>query len=175
LLAMGLSRLPIYAPSPSAARLRTRHALSRSLILILLLSFLAAGAAFGAYLASSGAPKLSGSCASAPRSAYFTVYESDFGPEKGMNGSAYHKLTEPWPVMKVCLGQTVTIHVMNVNSSEVHGFAIDHYFDSGVALSPGDSYTLTFVARASGYFRVYCNVLCLIHPEMINGELLVSN
>lgn len=152
-----------------------RRAFSRPLLIFLLLALLSAGAVLGAYLASSGAPKPRGACSSAPRDAYFTIYESDYGPEKGMNGSAYHNLTEPWPVMKVCVGQTVTIRVMNVNSSEVHGFAIDHYFDSGVALSPGESYTLTFVARAAGYFRVYCSVLCLIHPEMINGELQVLN
>lgn len=106
--------------------------------------------------------------------ATFTIIESDPGnPYEGMNGSAYH-LSTSWPVMQVMKGQKVTIHVINCASSEPHGFAITHYFNQGVALQAGHSYTITFVADQTGTFRVYCNIFCSIHALMQNGELIVS-
>jgi heme/copper-type cytochrome/quinol oxidase subunit 2 len=68
----------------------------------------------------------------------------------------------------------VTITVMNCASSEPHGFAIGHYFNSGVTLGEGQRYIVTFQANTVGKFSVYCNVLCAIHPYMQNGLLIVS-
>lgn len=111
---------------------------------------------------------------SSSATAYFTIVEADPGsPYEGMNGSYYH-LSTPWPVMEVEQGQKVVIVVNNCASSEPHGFAIDHYFDSGVSIPPGSSYTLTFVADQAGTFRVYCNIFCAIHPFMQNGQLIVT-
>ena len=102
------------------------------------------------------------------------IIESDPGNlYEGMNGSAYH-ITDQWPVITVHQGQSVTIHVVNCASSEPHGFSITHYFDSGVSLSPGQSYTLTFTATQKGTFRVFCNIFCIIHPDMQNGALIVE-
>jgi heme/copper-type cytochrome/quinol oxidase subunit 2 len=107
--------------------------------------------------------------------ATFLIVESDPGsPFEGMNGSAYHALTANWPVMVVHQGQKVVIHLINCASSEDHGFAITHYFGAGLALAPGNSYTLTFTAGEKGTFRVYCSILCAIHPYMQNGELIVE-
>jgi FtsP/CotA-like multicopper oxidase with cupredoxin domain len=106
--------------------------------------------------------------------ASFTIIEADPGNNyEGMNGSAFHSST-PWPVMQVTEGQTVTIHVFNCASSEPHGFAVQHYFVSGVTVRPGLSYTLTFNADQVGQFRVYCSIFCAIHPLMQNGELVVT-
>jgi len=113
--------------------------------------------------------------ATAPTSgqAEFLIVEADPGNVyEGMNGSAYH-MDEAWPVMIVHEGQTVVIHIINCASSESHGFAITHYFDAGVALGSGHSYTLTFVATEKGTFRVFCNIFCAIHPLMQNGQLVV--
>ncbi len=104
---------------------------------------------------------------------YFTIYESDSSPYEGMNGSYFH-LSEPWPVMNVCTGETVEIHVENVASSEAHGFAIYNYYEPGVVLQPGQSANVTFVADQAGTFLVYCNVICAIHPYMENGRLVVA-
>ncbi len=124
---------------------------------------------------SSTSENLSTTSSSSSSHAYFLVIEADPGnPYEGMNGSAYHSLTTPWPVMHVLKGQTVTIHVINCASSEPHGFAIDHYFNSGLTAQPGGSYYVTFTADQTGTFRVYCNVACAIHPLMENGELIVS-
>ena len=90
-----------------------------------------------------------------------------------MNGSAYH-LGVPWPVINVHQNQTVVIHIFNCASSEPHGFAITHYFNSGVILQPDQSYTWTFDADQKGTFTMYCNTFCAIHPYMQNGRVMVS-
>jgi FtsP/CotA-like multicopper oxidase with cupredoxin domain len=115
---------------------------------------------------------------------YMTIYESDRGAMAGMNGSVYKGATANWPVVSVKQGQTVVIRVENLanESSEPHGFVIDHYFNSpvgnapaGVELYPGQSYTVKFVATQTGTFKMYCSVFCTIHPFMQNGELIVRS
>ena len=102
--------------------------------------------------------------------ATFLIVDADTGsPFEGMNGSAYH-LGTPWPVINVKQNQTVTIRIFNCASSEPHGFAIAHYFNSGVTLPTGQSYTLNFVADQKGTFVMYCNTFCAIHPYMQDGE-----
>ncbi|MHB8566241.1 MAG: cupredoxin domain-containing protein [Nitrososphaerales archaeon] len=60
------------------------------------------------------------------------IVESDPGTiYEGLNGSAYH-ISVPWPIIQVHEGEKVVIQVVNCASSEPHGFAVAHYFDSGV-------------------------------------------
>lgn len=106
---------------------------------------------------------------------HILIVEADIGTTyEGINGSAFHQNTN-WPIITVYQGQSVTVHVLNCpQSPEPHGFAIGHYFNSGVSLSPGQSFTFTFVADATGRFTVFCNIFCSIHQYMQNGELLVE-
>ena len=120
--------------------------------------------------------RVQGSASSNPKDsvATFLVVEADPGsPFEGMNGSAYH-IGVPWPVINVYRNQTVVIHVFNCASSEPHGFAVTHYFNSGVTLPTGGSYTLTFAANQAGTFIMYCSTFCAIHPYMQDGEIIVS-
>jgi heme/copper-type cytochrome/quinol oxidase subunit 2 len=179
----------------------TSHApfFHRSILIVAIAIVIAIGAIVGAvaYLASNGS---SGTTESSPCSvlstntsqnapgtsnssstssmADFTILESDPGTNyEGMNGSAFHlsgNESIPWPEIQVYQGQTVVIHVFNCASSEPHGFAVSHYFDSGATVRPGTSFTLTFVATEAGTFRVYCSIFCAIHPYMQNGELIVT-
>ncbi len=104
----------------------------------------------------------------------FTIIESDPGNMyEGMNGSRYN-LSSPWPVIQVYQGQKIVIHVYNCASSEAHGFAITNYFNAGVTVRPGQTYTLTFLATQVGTFKMFCSIFCAIHPYMQNGELIVS-
>jgi heme/copper-type cytochrome/quinol oxidase subunit 2 len=106
---------------------------------------------------------------------HFTIIESDPpDPMAGMNGSYYKPLGTQWPIIRVQLGETVIITVMNNDSREIHGFAIVHYDDRGFSLAPGQQHTITFVANEAGTFRMYCNVFCAIHPYMQNGAVIVS-
>jgi FtsP/CotA-like multicopper oxidase with cupredoxin domain len=112
------------------------------------------------------------STSSASKTVYFTIIESDTGALKGMNGSAYH-VSEAWPVITVKQGEAVVIYLLNRNSSEAHGFEISHYFNQGVALEPGGSYKIQFVANEPGTFLITCPIFCLIHPLMDFGQFVV--
>jgi heme/copper-type cytochrome/quinol oxidase subunit 2 len=105
---------------------------------------------------------------------HFTIIEDTTGPMKGMNGSAYYPFSTNWPVFNVTQGERVIIHIINNATSEPHGFAIVHYFSAGVAVGPGQSYNVEFIANDVGSFRVYCNIVCSIHPFMQNGLLIVN-
>ena len=80
----------------------------------------------------------------------------------------------PWPVISVHKGDTVHLLICNIDGYSPHGFAIQHYFDVGVALMPHDNYRISFVADEDGTFTIYCNIFCPVHPYMQNGELIVS-
>ncbi len=98
----------------------------------------------------------------------FTIIASPTGFNRSTSVGA------PWPQMTVHQGQTVTIQVENKDPVEPHGFTVAHYFDSGVTLRPGQTYTLTFLADQRGTFRVYCNIFCTVHIYMQSGQLTVE-
>jgi len=105
-------------------------------------------------------------------STYFVVVMADQGMNIGFNGSKFHNGF--WPVMNVTLGETVTIHVVNNDTVETHGFAITTYFNQGLKLSPGKCSDVTFNADQLGSFRVYCFINCSIHVLMQSGEVNVN-
>src|SRR3989442_6484131 len=104
-------------------------------------------------------------------SAYFVVVMANEGMNVGFNGSKFQSVS--WPVMNVTLGTTVTIHVINKDTVQSHGFAIQRYF-SGFALGPGTCGNVTFTADQLGSFTVYCNISCSIHVFMQNGKVNVN-
>lgn len=71
------------------------------------------------------------------------------------------------------IGEAVSILVCNLDTVQAHGFAVDHYFDRGVTLRPGDAYRVSFVAKDAGSFTIYCNVFCTVHTFML-GTLNVG-
>src|SRR3989442_1695464 len=104
-------------------------------------------------------------------SAYFVIVMANEGMNVGFNGSKFQSVS--WPVMNVTLGTTVTIHVINKDTVQSHGFAIQRYF-SGFALGPGTCGNVTFTADQLGSFTVYCNISCSIHVFMQNGKVNVN-
>jgi heme/copper-type cytochrome/quinol oxidase subunit 2 len=105
-------------------------------------------------------------------SAYFVVVMASRGLNAGFNGSMFH--SGSWPVMNVTLGQNVWIHVVSNDTIQSHGFAIVTYFNRGLTLGPGACNDVTFTANQLGSFRVYCYVVCTVHPSMQNGEVNVN-
>jgi FtsP/CotA-like multicopper oxidase with cupredoxin domain len=96
---------------------------------------------------------------------------------RGFNDSVDHlqnSSNEPWPVIRVNRGDRVNILVCNLDNDSPHGFAIQHYFDTGVPLMPHDSYRISFVADQDGTFTVYCNIFCPVHSYMQSGKLVVT-
>ena len=73
--------------------------------------------------------------------------------------------------LKVNPGDTVTIQL--VSADVVHGLYVDGY-DISVEADPGQTATLTFIAKKPGSFSFRCNVTCgAMHPFMI-GKLTVG-
>ncbi len=107
-----------------------------------------------------------------PGMAHFTIVMGNQGLNVGFNGSMYHSL--PWPIMNVTTGQTFSIHLINNDTTQSHGFAITRYFDRGITLGPGLCYDVTFTADQPGAFTVYCNIFCTIHINMQDGRLNVN-
>lgn len=146
----------------------------RFLLIILVIAVIAGGSVAAGYYA--GVFHVNNSSSSG-KTVHFFIFESTQGPCNGlggMNDSVCHGTSGQWPIMNVQQGDLVIIHVTNNGSTEPHGFMIDHYMSSGLSVSPGQSYNVTFTANKVGTFRVYCQIFCSIHPFMQNGELIVS-
>ena len=77
------------------------------------------------------------------------------------------------PTIQFQRNDTINILVCNLDPVQSHGFAIDHYFAVGLTLRPGEAYKVSFVARDSGSFTIYCNVFCTVHTFM-KGRLVVN-
>jgi nitrous oxide reductase len=92
----------------------------------------------------------------------------------GLNDSV-HRASPGIPAITLSFerGETINVLVCNVDTVQSHGFAVAHYFDRGVTLRPGDAYKVSFVAKDSGSFTIYCNVFCTVHPFML-GKLTVT-
>jgi len=104
-------------------------------------------------------------------SAYFVIVMANEGMNVGFNGSRFHG--GDWPIMNVTQGRNVVIHVINNDTIQSHGFAIQHYF-SGISLGPGTCSDVTFTADQSGPFLVQCIISCTIHFFMQSGKLNVN-
>jgi len=92
----------------------------------------------------------------------------------GFNGSASHGApATPWPTIIVASGTMVNLLVCNLDLVQAHGFVIDHYFVEGVNMNPGNGYKISFVARDTGVFRIYCYVFCTVHKVMFSQLLVV--
>jgi heme/copper-type cytochrome/quinol oxidase subunit 2 len=104
-------------------------------------------------------------------SAYFVVVMANEGMNVGFNGSKFQ--SGPWPIMNITLGRNVAIHVINNDTVQSHGFAIQHYF-SGFALGPGKCGDVAFTVDQTGSFLVYCYISCTIHVFMQNGKINVN-
>src|SRR5713101_1053414 len=73
--------------------------------------------------------------ASVPASStYFVVVMANEGMNVGFNGSKFQ--SGSWPIMNVTLGRNVTIHVINNDTVQSHGLAIQCFF-IGFVLGPG--------------------------------------
>ena len=93
----------------------------------------------------------------------------------GFNDSVDHGVpANPWPVIDVAKGSTVTILVCNADN-QAHGFQVAHYFNSSIeTLAPGRALTVSFSATETGTFAIYCSIPCTIHWAMQSGRLVVS-
>jgi len=105
------------------------------------------------------------------RPAGYILIIADLG---GFNDSISHGApVNLWPIMRVNTGETLNLIVCNLDSTQPHGFAIDHYLPAGIPIRSGEAYKISFVAYDAGDFVIYCNIFCTIHVFM-RGELIVG-
>ena len=77
--------------------------------------------------------------------------------------------------VEVNLGDLVTIYLTNIEQTtdEIHGFGLSQY-NINVAVDPGETKTIEFVANKPGVYPYYCTSFCsALHQEM-QGYLLVK-
>ena len=147
-----------------------RRVLVIVLIVVVVTGFFAAGYLF--HFFGLGTTNCWARPASVPASStYFVVVMANEGMNVGFNGSKFQ--SGSWPIMNVTMGRSVTIHVINNDTVQSHGFAIQLYF-SGFALGPGTCGDVTFTPDQTGSFLVYCHISCTIHVFMQNGRLNVN-
>jgi len=157
-------------PTVSGLRriLRSKRVLATIAVAVVAAGF--TGAAYSFHLFGIGTVSCATSFEGAPGSAHFTVIMS----ANGYNDSKIYGL--PRPVMNVTLGQVVIIHIVNIDTTESHGFTVAGYFpNGGPIVRPGKCYDLVFTADQPGTFLVYCQIFCIPHiPWMQHGELNVN-
>ena len=136
----------------------------RLLLAVVIVAAIASAAAVTAYAVSSGQP------VTKPTESFLIVANIN-----GFNDSVDHGVPQnPWPVIHVAKGTTVSITVYN-DDTQAHGFQVTHYFDSSIeTIAPGQKVTITFVADLAGTFRMYCSIFCTAHAFMQSGELVVG-
>jgi nitrous oxide reductase len=107
-----------------------------------------------------------------------TSYSNSFvvvADESGFNNSIAHGApAKPWPILCAQEGEQIKITVVNDDTVEPHGFAVSDYLEAGITVLPQHSQVITFVADRAGDFKIYCNVICAIHPYMQSGVLVVA-
>ncbi len=143
--------------------------------LAIIITFLAS-AAIGSSIMLQPAHQLNGTFKATPNSqgcnrppGYVTLILDS----SGFNDSNTRTTSSTLPrLLEFQRGETVNLLVCNFDTG-THGFAITHYFDAGVTLRAGESYKISFVANDTGYFTIYCNLLCPIHQFML-GKLVVT-
>jgi len=102
----------------------------------------------------------------------FTIVESESGYNDSIAAGAPAK---PWPILCAEEGEQIKITIINQDTVEPHGFAISNYLEAGITTLPGHTDTITLVADRAGDFKVYCNVICAIHPYMQSGVLVIAS
>jgi len=173
----GAKPLDSSRPNAICKSLKTRNVkVDRTGLLLILCTLVLAGAML--YLISLHPPTGTHATTSIAAS-NCTSYGSTFtiiASESGYNDSIGHGAPEkPWPILCAQAGDQIKITVVNDDTVEPHGFAISNYLEAGITVLPGHTQTFSFVASESGDFKVYCNVICAIHPFMQSGVLVVSS
>ncbi|HZD12579.1 MAG TPA: hypothetical protein VE177_03560 [Candidatus Binatus sp.] len=90
----------------------------------------------------------------------------------GFNDSRDHS-GQSWPVARVPRCSMVTMRLVNQDTSQAHGLAVDLYANNGVIAGPGQAAQVTFRANRSGDYKIVCTIQCSIHKTMLNGLLQV--
>ncbi len=146
--------------------------LSRTLVVILIVSAVAIGGGFATYAV--GIP--SSPCLGVKAvTRNFTIVADQNGYNNSIvyyqQGKAWP--TIQWPVINVNLCDMVVIRIVNIDT-QTHGFAVSYYAARGTEIPGSQSQVIKFQVTRTGMFRMYCIVVCTAHNFMQYGTLNVS-
>ncbi len=78
----------------------------------------------------------------------------------GYNGSVHQPL--PYPVISVPKGDTVVLRLINNDSAQSHGLAVQVYAANGIIAHVGETKTMSFQATTIGKFQIYDPIITTI-------------
>jgi len=79
----------------------------------------------------------------------------------GYNGS----LHQPLPIMTVQKGDTVVLRLINNDSVQSHGLAIQFYTPNGIVAHLGETKSISFQATTTGKFQIYDPIFTTIYAH----------
>jgi len=94
-------------------------------------------------------------CVTAVHTHCFTIVASS----KGYNYSA----NQPLPIMTVQKGDTVVLRLINNDSVQSHGLAIQFYTPNGIVAHLGETKSISFQATTTGKFQIYDPIFTTIY------------
>src|SRR2546425_9199430 len=104
-------------------------------------------------------------CVTAGHTHCFTIVASS----KGYNYSA----NQPLPIMTVQKGDTVVLRLINNDSSQSHGLAVQSYTLNGIVALRGETKSISFQATTTGKFQIYDPIITTV-KFLEKGELDVG-
>ncbi|HEV2118535.1 MAG TPA: hypothetical protein VGS11_00270 [Candidatus Bathyarchaeia archaeon] len=95
-------------------------------------------------------------CITTGRTHCFTIVANS----NGYNASRNQPL--PYPIMNVQRGDTVVLRLINNDSTQSYGLAVQSYTPNGIVTHPGDTKSTSFQATTTGKFRIYDPIITTI-------------
>ena len=87
----------------------------------------------------------------------FTIVASS----NGYNGSIH----QPLPIMTVQKGDVVVLRLINNDSVQSHGLAVQFYTPNGIVAHLGETKSISFQATTTGKFQIYDPIFTTIYAH----------
>ena len=94
-------------------------------------------------------------CVTAGNTHCFTIVAGSIG----YNDSVHQSL----PVMSVQKGEVVVLRIINNDSTQAHGLAVQFYAPNGIVAYLGEAKSINFQATTTGKFQIYEPVITTIY------------
>lgn len=148
-------------PQKRASLLRLKKRTLAIVVAITLVASTAATYFFAIYIPSNAIPP----CVTAGHTHCFTIVAS----LNGYNDSVHQTIS----AMSVPKGDTVVLRLINNDSEQPHGLAVQTYAPDGIIAHPGETKSISFQAVATGNFRVYEPIITTVY-QFESAELDVN-
>jgi hypothetical protein len=118
--------------------------------------------------------KIAGECLAHKPPGYISIIADLNGFNDSVDYLTASNFSRPYPIVEVTQGSTVHILFCNLAVFETFGLAIQHYFEAGAIVTPGNATVITFLAKDPGNYSMYNNILVPVHVFVESGRLVVK-